>query len=210
MLVVGTYREPEVRLTADHPLTTTLASLHRQDVVQRIPIRGLSHEEVATYLAQEAGEPLPQALVRVIENETNGNPFYAREVLLHLTEEAKLLWRGSLVDRSQHRRAGHPRGRSPGRQPACRPASPDTREMLTLAACFSRGFSFLAAESAMVRSEDVLLDSLDEALYAGLIQLSADGPSRYEFSHAIVRHTLYEGLNPDRRARLHRRIALAP
>ena len=31
----------------------------------------------------------------------------------------------------------------------------------------------------------------------------------YEFSHAIVRHAIYEELNRDRRARLHRRIATA-
>ena len=80
--------------------------------------------------------------------------------------------------------------------------------MLTLAACFSRGFS-LKPNPRWCAPRTSSRDSLDEALYAGLIQLSADGPSRYEFSHAIVRHTLYEGLNPDRRARLHRRIALA-
>jgi hypothetical protein len=34
-------------------------------------------------------------------------------------------------------------------------------------------------------------------------------PPAYDFAHAIVRHTLYSELNPDRRTRLHRRIAVA-
>jgi predicted ATPase len=29
----------------------------------------------------------------------------------------------------------------------------------------------------------------------------------YDFAYAIVRHTIYDGLNPSRRVRLHRRIA---
>jgi predicted ATPase len=38
---------------------------------------------------------------------------------------------------------------------------------------------------------------------------TAGEAATYDFAHAIVRHTLYDELNPDRRARLHRRIALA-
>ena len=34
-------------------------------------------------------------------------------------------------------------------------------------------------------------------------------PARYEFGHALIRHTLYTRLNPDRRARLHLRTAQA-
>jgi DNA-binding CsgD family transcriptional regulator len=70
------------------------------------------------------------------------------------------------------------------------------------------GFTFPVLEALTGLPEETLLNSLDEALQAGLIRSTGEGVS-YDFAHAIVRHTLYDALNPDRRARLHRRIALA-
>src|SRR5262249_6961087 len=49
---------------------------------------------------------------------------------------------------------------------------------------------------------------LDEALAAQLLKSTAD-PHAYEFTHALVRHTLYGGLNAPRRVRLHRQLAEA-
>ena len=52
------------------------------------------------------------------------------------------------------------------------------------------------------------LDALDETLGAQLLVGTAD-PRTYDFTHALVRHTLYDALNPSRQARLHRDIAEA-
>jgi predicted ATPase len=87
--------------------------------------------------------------------------------------------------------------------------SEQTSGLLRLAAGFSAGFGFDVLQMLSELPEQVLLSCIDEALQAGLICACGQVPRRYEFAHAIVRHTLYDGLNPDRRARLHRRIALA-
>jgi hypothetical protein len=50
------------------------------------------------------------------------------------------------------------------------------------------------------------LSALDELLAAGMIRPGA-APERYEFGHALVRHAVYDSLNPSRQARLHRRLA---
>ena len=50
------------------------------------------------------------------------------------------------------------------------------------------------------------LSALDELLAAGMVRPGAD-PERYEFGHALVRHAVYDSLNPSRQARLHRRLA---
>jgi DNA-binding CsgD family transcriptional regulator/transcriptional regulator with XRE-family HTH domain/predicted Ser/Thr protein kinase len=210
MLVVGAYRDPEVGLTEAHPLMNTLSVLCRQSDYVRIAIRGFSHEEVAAYLAQSAGQALPQALVKVIEQETSGNPFYAREVFRHLREEAKLLQRDGrwTTDRSI-RELGIPEGvrQVVGRRVAC--LSEPASALLRLAAGFSAGFGFDVLQRLSELPETVLLSCIDEALQAGLICVCGQVPPRYEFAHAIVRHTLYDGQNPDRQTRLHRQIALA-
>jgi DNA-binding CsgD family transcriptional regulator/transcriptional regulator with XRE-family HTH domain len=210
VLILGAYRDPEFGLSDGHPLIGTLSMLRRESDYERIAVRGFTRDEVAEYLAESAGRPLPQALVRVIEEETSGNPFYAREVLRHLTEEAKLLQRdGRWTTDLSIRELGIPEGvrQVVGRRVAR--LSEQTGVLLRLASGFTGGFGFDVLQTLSDLPEQVLLDCVDEALEAGIIRTSGGTPPRYEFAHAIVRHTLYESLNPDRRARLHRRIALA-
>ena len=54
-----------------------------------------------------------------------------------------------------------------------------------------------------------LLDLLEEAVAASLLQESAERAGRFTFTHALVEHALYEDLGRTRRARLHRQIAEA-
>ena len=85
----------------------------------------------------------------------------------------------------------------------------ETNRALTFTAAFTAGFDFGVLQAVSRLDEDVLLDCIDEALAARLIRTSGSAPARYDFAHALVRHTLYDALNPDRRARLHRHIAAA-
>jgi predicted ATPase len=96
---------------------------------------------VGEYLASTSGQALPQALVRVIEEETRGNPFYAREVFRLLTEAAKVLKRdGRWTTDLSIRELGIPEGvrQVVGRRVARLPEP--TRELLRLAAGFSGDF----------------------------------------------------------------------
>src|SRR5262249_40838070 len=80
------------------------------------------------------------------------------------------------------------------------------RELLRVAAAFTAGVPFEVAHRVAGLEEATALDALDEALAAQLFQPTAD-PDRFEFTHALVRHTLYEAQSPPRRVRLHRHIA---
>ena len=59
ILLVGTYRDVEVDRT--HPLSAALAELRRVESFQRIPLRGLSPDEVQRMLSNIAGQ---EVLVR--------------------------------------------------------------------------------------------------------------------------------------------------
>ena len=209
VLVVGAYRDAEFGLTSEHPLVDTLSVLRREIEYARINLTGFSHDELAQYLTGAAGDALPAELVKAIEQETGGNPFFTHEVLRHLLEESKLVHREGHWSTVQGvGELGIPDGvrQVVGRRVAR--LSEPTGALLRLTAAFTAGFAFEVVETLCELPEHALLDCLDEALQAGLIR-HCGAPPRYEFTHAIVRHTLYEGLNPDRRARLHRRIALA-
>ena len=52
-----------------------------------------------------------------------------------------------------------------------------------------------------------MLDALDEAVAAGLLDDGAGG--RYRFAHALTRDAVYGGIGAGRRSDLHRRAAAA-
>jgi predicted ATPase len=88
MLVLGLYRD--VGLDRQHPLADALGALRREVPYERVVLRGLDVGGVGALLeAIGRQEPNP-ALVRALSDETEGNPFFIREVLIHLVEERKL------------------------------------------------------------------------------------------------------------------------
>ena len=89
VLVLGTYRDVEVDL--QHPLARVIGQLGRRRLVERVNLRRLSFDGVRAMLQALAGQPAPEQLVRVIDRETEGNPFFVEEVYLHLVESGVLL-----------------------------------------------------------------------------------------------------------------------
>ena len=210
LLLIGAYRDME--LDHGHPLPDVLAVLRREAESVRLPIRGLSEPEVAQYLTQAAGEELSPSLVQVMHGETDGNPFYLREVFHHLVEEGKLIRRADRwVAAGDAGALAIPEG---VRQVIDRRVSrltSETNTVLRLAAAFTGGFAFQVLQALTDLPEDRLLDCIDEALHAQLIRPAGEGAGEetYDFAHALVRHTLYDELSPSRKVRLHRRIAEA-
>src|SRR5262249_50598764 len=57
--------------------------------------------------------------------------------------------------------------------------------------------------------EPRLLEHLEAAVAASVLAESSDRVGRFRFAHALINHTLYEGLGATRRARMHQRVAEA-
>src|SRR5208282_4953684 len=89
ILLVGAYRDGEVGRR--HPLAGALAAIRRLRDFESIAMKGLDGGEVAELLGMIGDQDAPAALVKAISAETDGNPFFIREVLLHLMEEGKIL-----------------------------------------------------------------------------------------------------------------------
>jgi transcriptional regulator with XRE-family HTH domain/tetratricopeptide (TPR) repeat protein len=209
VLILGTYRDPEIGLTREHPLRATLGALRRETHYEQIDVSGLAPDDLAAYLENYAGAQLSRDLVRLIAEETRGNPFYAGELVRDLAEGGTVLAGASGEAEVSIQAVDVPAGVREVVGTRVARLSGDTRLLLSLAAGLGAGFDFDILEQLTELSEDTLLGCLDEALEAGLIRVATDHPPTYEFVHAIVRHALYRQLNPDRRARLHRRIAIA-
>ena len=97
ILVVGTYRD--VELDRRHPLSEVIAGLRRERLYERILVRGLDAEGVRAMLAGRAmtagpEQPVNPALARALHEQTEGNPFFIEEIILHLVEIGALYRKG--------------------------------------------------------------------------------------------------------------------
>ena len=210
-LVVITYRDTDLDRT--HPLADMLADLRRQAGVTRLALGGLDAQGVASFMERLAGHELDEpgrALARALHNETEGNPFFVGEVLLHLVESGVLVLRGdrwtsdlALED------VGIPEGvrEVVGRRLSYLDAA--ANEVLAAAAVIGREFEIGLLASILEGGHDAVLDALDAAESSGLVAPGTGGPGSYRFAHALVRTTLSDELPTSRRLRLHRDVARA-
>jgi class 3 adenylate cyclase len=211
VMVVGTYRDSD--LSRDHPLTSLLADLHREQGVARMKLTGLDSEDLLALMEATAGHELGEdgiALAEEIARETAGNPFFAGELLRHLTESGAIeqdggRWRlvGDIADLGLPQSVREVVGRRVER------LGPDARTALSTAAVIGRDFDIDLLLGVLDVPEAALLDLLEEAVGASLLKESGGQAGRFTFTHALVEYTLYEDLGRTRRARLHRQVAEA-
>ena len=212
MLVLATYRDVEV--DRRHPIRAVLADLRRDRLCEHIALRGLSLEEVRTLVGEEA---LPEALARALLRETHGNPFFFSELLKHLTEEGRIAWKEGLLAPPSMGLLDPPSIAGMGIPESVREVidrrvarlGDATGRTLTLAATIGDSFRWDLLTAASDDGEEVLLDSLDQALAAQIVRPQSGREGTYDFVHALIRHTLYETQSAPRRARLHRGIGAA-
>jgi len=207
LLVIGTYRETD--LDRRHPLATALPELRREAEPTRLVLDGLAPAEVTELLSRLAGHELSDDLgefVSALGAETDGNPFFIRETLLHLTETGRLRYQNDRWVADPLEQLSIPEGVREVVGRRLSRLSPAANALLSMAALFDVSFPLTAAAEVAHLGETEALDALDEALVARIVK-ATDEFDRYAFSHALFRHTLVEELNPSRQVRAHRAIA---
>ncbi|HAM02265.1 MAG TPA: hypothetical protein DCQ30_08590 [Acidimicrobiaceae bacterium] len=208
LFVVGTYRDTDIDRA--HPLSGVLADLRRLPAVERLPVSGLSYEEVERFVATAAGHDLDdgtKALARTLHAETEGNPFFVAEVLRHLVETGAVVRRDGRWSVTDPGNLSVPEGVRDVIGRRLSRLSDAANEVLHTASVVGRDFEVELLMELSDLTESSLLDALDEAVSARIVDET--GPDQYRFAHALVRTTLYEELSATRRRRLHRRVAEA-
>jgi tetratricopeptide (TPR) repeat protein len=201
--IVGTYRESELART--HPLSSVLADLRREQTVTRLSLRGLDEQHVNGLIASLVGGDTPRTLASYVTERTDGNPFFVAETLRHLAETGVLaqMRQRSTADIGE---LGLPEGVKEVIGRRLSRLTPRCNSVLALASVVGREFDVAVLEALEEVPEDQLLDAIDEARRAQLVDEAPGRPDRFSFRHSLIRETLYGELTSSRRVRLHRRV----
>jgi len=209
LLLLSTYRD--IELNRQHPLSATLGDLARYGHFQRLRLAGLNRDETAHLIAQTGGSGLTPALLDALHSQTEGNPLFIAEMTRLLMQEAVL--GPSANGAGTAHRAALPRripegvkeviGRRLNRLSAL------TNHVLARAALIGRSFDLgllqrLLDDPAAQACHAVI----EEALQAHVIE-AKELPGQYQFSHALIRETLYGEITMPTRSRLHLQVAMA-
>jgi DNA-binding CsgD family transcriptional regulator/tetratricopeptide (TPR) repeat protein len=172
-----------------------------QTPMRTLPLSGLDDGAVEQLLIHALGESPSRALLRSVQDLTEGNPFFVLEIA-HWLERAGadeqrapsgLLAVPDSVKAHVARRLDH--------------LSEATRTLLRTAAVLGRDVDHgLLSRLRVTEHDGSLAKALDEAAHWRILH-ERDAPGHYRFQHALIRQVLYEELAPGARARLHAHIA---
>ncbi|MBI4305039.1 MAG: hypothetical protein HY678_01845, partial [Chloroflexi bacterium] len=203
----------------NHPLFHTLGSVSRHKSFSRVLLQGLTEHEVGEVISATTGEYPPRSVTKKVYQNTEGNPFFVRELVDVLAQDG-LLAKGHAAALGK----GDPRlpesvreviGRRMGR------LSPQCNEAMGVAAVIGQRFdvdllrevvALAGPRDALAPNgehDDHLLGVIDEAVSVRIVEDVPGSPGSFRFTHALVRRALEEEIPNARRPRLHALIAEA-
>jgi DNA-binding CsgD family transcriptional regulator len=179
------YRSDE--LHRRHPLRPLLAELVRLATVERLELDPFTRAELAEHLEAIAGARLPPEQVEGIYARSEGNPFFAEQLLAARAGQARVELPGTLAEVLLARVQGL--------------AEPAQRVLGAAAVAGRRVSHRLLAQVAGLPEAD-LEQGLREAVDAGVLVIDAATGS-YAFRHALLQEAVYSDLLPGEQMRLH-------
>jgi len=192
LLLVLTYRDDEI--TRRHPLAPVLPLLARELTARRLHLHRLDDSAVRALVTARYHLPAPDVapLVAYVQQLTEGNPFFAGEVLRALEEAGTLVRPGGTWELHDLERVQVPtlvRQVIDGRLTHL---GDDARRLLEVAAVIGHEVPTDLWVEVSDTNDATLADILERAVDAHVVE-ELRGGERFRFTHALVREALYEG-----------------
>jgi len=206
LLVVGLYRDVEV--DPEHPLSHVLADLRRERLYEHISLSGLPVGDVRALITALSDQEASEAFAQALHQQTEGNPFFVEEILRDLVQRGVIYhsdagWTSDIAFTEIRLPEGVKQ--AIGRRLAR--LGEDCHSLLQQAAVLGREFRHSLLASLAGKGEEKLLDLVEEALGALVLEETPGRETAYSFTHALTRQALLEELSRARRQRLHLRAA---
>jgi predicted ATPase len=185
VVLVGSYRSEE--LDRHHPLRVLVAELRRLPVVEQMEVAPLGRVEVAEQLDALSGGPLPPAWVERIYRRSEGNPFYAEQLLVAGAGPREVALPSTLGELLLVR---------------VEALSQQAQNVVRTVSMAGHAVSHDRLARLTGLLEPDLEGALREAMQAGVVIVDRESDV-YRLRHALLQEAVYGDLLPGERVRLH-------
>jgi hypothetical protein len=193
ILLIGAYRDVEARLAPE--ASAVIAEIEREG--ERLTPRRLGRPEIRALVQDVCKVEPEERLVDVLTSVTDGNPLF-------VSEAVRLAWAdGALRAPVSAAMTRLSQGVESTIRERLALLGPAARRVLEMGAVIGREFELEWVRAATGEQSETLLESLAEAVRAGIVSELDSASPRHRFSHFLVREALYRDLVPAERRRLH-------
>jgi len=188
LLVLGSYREGEVaqRPSFEH----ALAELTRLRRLITITIGPLAVSEVTTLAESRLGAPLDPVARALLSTQSEGNPFFAEELLQGWLEAGVLTRVDASFRLISSVDSSFPSSIMNAVRQRLSRLSSEVVDLLRTAAIIGRTFEGALLANVTAKEAEAVEEQLQEAVWAHLIR--PDRPGIFTFSHDTIRACLYD------------------
>jgi tetratricopeptide (TPR) repeat protein len=212
LMLLLTFREED--LDEACCLSDVLLDFSHERLSTRIKLARFTCDQTRSLLANMLQEEPSEEFVDGIYRVTEGNLFYVEEVCRSLIEEGKLT-RENGHWRHPHMEEIHiPETIQATIQARVNKLPVQVQDVLRLASVIGNEFDFDLLQKASENDEEVLIDAIEIAERAQIIEevklkSSLESGEAFTFAHTLIPTTLYDSVSGLRRHRMHRRVAAA-
>ena len=202
LLIIGAYRPGEAE--GNPALQRTLTDLNRLRMLTTVTIEPLAAPTLAALAEQYLGGPFDPQAGQVLYERSEGNPFFAEELLRDWIETGVLT---RPADQWRYTAAigpSLPTSISAAIRQRLARMSPDLMELLRIGVLLGRSIDVALLADLTGRDAEAIEEQLQVAVRLHMLNSTPDG--RFAFSHDLIRACLADDLTQVRRRRLHGRI----
>jgi tetratricopeptide (TPR) repeat protein len=212
LLLLLTFRDED--LDEACCLNDVLLDFNRERLAARIKLARFTREQTHSLLAYMLQEEPAAEFVDSIYRVTEGNLFYVQEVCRSLIEEGKLTRENGRWRHPRMEEIHIPETIQATIQARVNKLPIQVQDVLRMAAVIGSEFDFNILQKASEQDEDILIDAIEIAERAQIIEEVKSKSSLYAgeaftFANALIPATLHESVSGLRRHRMHRRVATA-
>jgi tetratricopeptide (TPR) repeat protein len=209
LLLLGAYRETYI--DEEHPLSPVLTELNRERLLQSVPLKRLSFEDISEMIKRILEQDdVPIEFPELVYKKTRGNPFFVEEVMRSLKEEEVIYRKENRWSIKEVSRIKFPKTIKSVIKKRISRLDDECQNVLTFASFVGKDFSFEALKGVIDVEEDKLLELVDRLLKTGFFKHRViRGEDMFSFADVIVRDVVHEEVGLLRRKKLHGTVGLS-
>lgn len=202
LLILSAYRDDDVEHRAG--LAKATQELHRRRLLTTVALGPLSVGEVGELAVRQLGGSVDPAIGARLHAQSDGNPFFAEEVLREWVDRGALARAGGSWSMDGDHQETLPAGIAGVIRQRLVRLPPETVAHLRTAAVVGRTFDLPLLSAVTGHGLAALEDAMLGAAEARLV--ASDGQDVFSFCHDKTRECLYSEVSSTRRKRLHEAI----